>query len=219
MRWVTFDCFGTLVDWNAGFAAILKPLVGAKTPQVMDAYHRFERLLEQETPHRLYREVLATALSRAAEQVGVPLSERQARELPARWATLPVFDDVEPMLSALRGAGCRLGVLTNCDEDLFEQTQRAFRLPFDLVVTAERVRDYKPSPTHFRYFSRSSGVKAGDWVHVANSWYHDVAPARDLGIPRIWLDRDDTGEDPADASVRVRAAAPVPEAVSRLSRP
>jgi 2-haloacid dehalogenase len=80
------------------------------------------------------------------------------------------------------------------------------------------VRDYKPSPTHFRYFSRVSGVKTGEWVHVANSWYHDITPARDLGIPRVWLDRDDTGENPADASVRVRAAAPVPEAVGRLFR-
>jgi 2-haloacid dehalogenase len=218
MRWVTFDCFGTLVDWNAGFAAILRPLVGDKTPQVMDAYHRFERLLEQETPHRLYKDVLTAGLLRAAEEVGIPLSEPWARSLPERWATLPVFDDAEPMLAGLRAEGYRLAVLTNCDEDLFAETQRSFRMPFDLVVTAERVLDYKPSPAHFRYFSRGSGVKAGEWVHVANSWYHDISPARDLGIPRVWLDRDDTGESPADASVRVRAAAPVPEAVGRLFR-
>jgi len=219
MRWVTFDCFGTLVDWNAGFAAILRPLVGDKTPEVMRAYHRFERQLEIETPHRLYKDVLTTGLLRAAEEMGVPLSEGQARTLPERWGTLPIFADAEAMLAALRAQGHRLGVLTNCDEDLFEQTHRSFRTAFDLVVTAERVRDYKPSPTHFRYFSRVSGVKAGEWVHVANSWYHDITPARDLGIPRLWLDRDDTGESPADASARVRAAAPAPEAVGRLFRP
>jgi 2-haloacid dehalogenase len=219
MRWVTFDCFGTLVDWNAGFAAILRPLVGDKTPEVMRVYHRFERELEIETPHRLYKDVLTTGLLRAAEEIGVPLSEPQARTLPERWGTLPVFGDAEAMLTGLRAEGYRLAVLTNCDEDLFAETQRSFRRPFDLVVTAERVRDYKPSPTHFRYFSRASGVKAGEWVHVANSWYHDITPARDLGIPRVWLDRDDTGESPADASLRVRAAAPVPEAVGRLFRP
>ena len=218
MRWVTFDCFGTLVDWNAGFAAILRPLVGDKTPQVMDAYHRFERLLEQETPHRLYKDVLTAGLLRAAEEVGIPLSEPQARSLPERWATLPVFDDAEPMLAGLRAEGYRLAVLTNCDEDLFEQTQRSFRMPFDLVVTAERVLDYKPSPAHFRYFARKSGAKAGEWVHVANSWYHDITPARDLGIPRVWLDRDDTGEDPAAASARVRSAAQVADAIARLQR-
>src|SRR5438105_4699796 len=157
MRWVTFDCCGTLVDWNAGFAAILRPLVGDRTPQVTDAYHRLERRLEQETPHRLYTDVLATGLLRAAEEVGVPLSEAQARSLPERWGTLPVFADAEPMLAALRAAGYRLAVLTNCDEDLFAQTQRAFRTPFDLVVTAERVLDYKPAPAHFHYFARKSG--------------------------------------------------------------
>ena len=82
--------------------------------------------------------------------------------------------------------------------------------------TAERVLDYKPAPAHFHYFARKSGVKAGEWVHVANSWYHDITPARDLGIPRIWLDRDDTGEDPAAASARVRSATQVADAIARF---
>ena len=218
MRWVTFDCFGTLVDWLSGFAAILTPLCGDKTAEVMRAYDRFERILEAETPHRLYRDVLRAGLLRAAEEVGVPLSDVQARTLPEQWGTMPLFDDVEPMLAGLRADGCRLAVLTNCDEDLFARTQRAFRAPFDLVVTAERVGDYKPSPAHFRYFSRISGAKDGEWVHVANSAYHDIAPARALGLPRVWLDRDDTGEDPATASVRVRSAARVREAVASLYR-
>jgi 2-haloacid dehalogenase len=216
MRWVSFDCFGTLVDWHSGFAAILKPLVGDRTPEVMAAYHRHERLLEAETPHRLYRDVLSTSLARAAAEVGVSLTEAQARSLPDSWGTLPVFDDVEPMLEGLRATGCRLAVLTNCDDDLFAQTERAFRERFDLVVTAERVKDYKPSPTHFRNFFRSSGVSASDWVHVACSWYHDIGPARDLGINRVWLDRDATGEDPATASVRVQSAADVCAAVAAL---
>ena len=188
------------------------------TPQVTDAYHRFERVLEGETPHRLYKDVLATGLSRAAAEVGIPLSEAHARSLPERWGTLPVFDDAEAMLAGLRAQGYRLAVLTNCDEDLFAETQRSFRTPFDLVVTAERVLDYKPASAHFRYFSRRSGVKPGEWVHVANSWYHDITPARDLGIPRIWLDRDDTGGDPAAASARVRSAAQVAEAIARIHR-
>jgi 2-haloacid dehalogenase len=218
MRWVTFDCFGTLVDWLSGFSAILTPLFGDRTADVVRAYDRFERALETETPHRLYKDVLTAGLLRAAAEVGVALSEPQARRLPEHWGMMPVFADVEPMLAALRADGYRLGVLTNCDEDLFAQTQRAFRAPFDLVVTAERVADYKPSPAHFRYFSRVAGVKDGEWVHVANSWYHDITPARALSIPRVWLDRDDTGEDPADASVRLRSAAEVGDAVAALFR-
>jgi 2-haloacid dehalogenase len=215
---VTFDCFGTLVDWLSGFSAILMPLFGDKTADVVRAYDRFERLLEAKTPHRLYKDVLTAGVLRAAEQIGVPVSESQARRLPQQWGTMPVFADVEPMLAALRADGYRLGVLTNCDEDLFAETQRAFQARFDLVVTAERVADYKPSPAHFRYFSRVSGVKAGEWVHVANSWYHDITPARALNIPRVWLDRDDTGEDPEDASTRLRSATQVCDAVAALYR-
>jgi 2-haloacid dehalogenase len=215
-RWITFDCFGTLVDWHNGFAAIIKPLAGARTAEVLQSYHRFERLLEQQTPHRLYRDVLTEALRRAAADAGITLSEADACRLPSAWGSQPVFDDVEPMLASLRRGGCRLAVLTNCDEDLFEMTQRGFRERFDLVVTAERVRDYKPSPTHFRYFARTTGAGREDWIHVACSWYHDIAPARKLGVTRVWLDRDRTGEDPSTASEYVESAAAVADAVARL---
>jgi 2-haloacid dehalogenase len=215
-RWITFDCFGTLVDWHNGFAAAVKPLAGERTAELLQAYHRFERLLEQEMPHRLYRDVLTEALRRAAKEIGVTLSEADARRLPEAWGTQPVFDDVEPMLASLRTSGCRLAVLTNCDDDLFEVTQRGFRQRFDLVVTAERVRDYKPSLAHFRYFARTTGAVPDDWIHVACSWYHDIAPARELGLPRVWLDRDRTGQDPATASEYVQTAAAVPDAVARL---
>lgn len=215
-RWITFDCFGTLVDWHNGFAAIVRPLAGERTPEVLQAYHRFERLLEQQAPHRLYRDVLTEALQRAAGDVGITLSEADARRLPSAWGTQPVFEDVEPMLASLRASGCRLGVLTNCDEDLFEMTQRRFRERFDLVVTAERVRDYKPSLAHFRYFARTTGAGPEDWIHVACSWYHDIAPAGELGVRRVWLDRDRTGEDPSTATEYVQSAAAVPDAVARL---
>ena len=215
-RWITFDCFGTLVDWHNGFAAIVRPLAGQRTAELLQAYHRFERLLEQDTPHRSYRDVLTESLLRAAGEIGVTLLEADARRLPEAWGTQPVFDDVEPMLESLRTSGYRLAVLTNCDEDLFETTQRGFRERFDLVVTAERVRDYKPALAHFRYFARTTGAAHDEWIHVACSWYHDIAPARELGVRRVWLDRDRTGEDPASASVYVQSAAEVPDAVARL---
>jgi 2-haloacid dehalogenase len=216
MRWVTFDCFGTLVDWNAGFTAILEPIAGDRTAVLIEAYHRHERLLEAETPHRLYRDVLTAGLVRAAEELGLPLSAQQASTVPDKWGTLPVFADVEPMLAGLRAEGYKLGVLTNCDDDLFAETGKSFILPFDQVVTAERVRDYKPSPSHFRYFARTTGADRGEWVHVARSWYHDIAPARDLGVPRVWVDRDKTGEDAAAASVRVATAVDVTAAIASL---
>jgi len=182
----------------------------------MRAYHYFECELEAARPHRLYREVLSAALLRASAAVGVSISEVCARTLPEGWASLPVFPDVEKMLGSLRAMGCRLAVLTNCDDDLFAQTERAFQQPFDLVITAEQVGAYKPSSRHFERLAEVAGVSRHDWVHVACSWYHDIAPARMLGIQRVWLDRDTTGHDERAASARVESAADVGQVVRQL---
>jgi 2-haloacid dehalogenase len=212
--WITFDCFGTLVDWHAGFDSILAPLAGARTPALLDAYHRVEPLTQAEEPHRCYKDVLAVSLRSAAHEVGVPMSEVQARALSDSWRRLPVFQDVEPMLAALRASGFSLGVLTNCDDDLFAQTQRTFVRPFDSVVTAEQVGTYKPALGHFRRFA--DRVQPDAWIHVACSWRHDIEPAHQFGIPRIWLDRDRTGDDPAVASAHIQSAAEVAAAIESL---
>ena len=144
MRWITFDCFGTLVDWQAGFAGAVRPIAGERTDDVLRAYHAHEAIVERLKPHRSYKEVLVTALARAAQECGVSMSIEGARPLAEAWASMPVFDDVEPMLAELRRHGWKLAVLTNCDEDLFAATQRRFRAPFDLVLTAERVQNELP---------------------------------------------------------------------------
>lgn len=215
-RWVTFDCFGTLVDWHAGFSQALESVCGSRATELLREYHQFERMGEAERPHRSYKDVLAGALSQAAEHVGLTLTPEQADALERAWDGMPLFPDVERMLDELRGMGCRLAVLTNCDDDLFARTHKLFRTPFDLVVTAEQVCDYKPSLSHFRYFDRVSGVGVGDWVHVACSWYHDIVPAKKLGIRHVWLDRDDTGESPGADTVHVRSALDVARAVARF---
>lgn len=215
-RWVTFDCFGTLVDWQGGFRRAVESIAGPKAEALVRAYHEHERLAEAERPHLTYKQVLQQALSDAAVDVGLALDAAGREALQRAWSAMPVFDDVEAMLQELRGMGCRLGVLTNCDDDLFAVTHARFRQPFDLVVTAEQVCDYKPSLSHFRYFDRLSGVGVGQWIHVACSWYHDIVPARKLGIRSVWLDREDTGEDPAAATVRVQSAREVARAIARL---
>ena len=214
--WVTFDCFGTLVDWNAGFTAILTPIAGHRTADLLRAYHGFERQLEADRPHRSYREVLATSLSLAAKKVDVALPESQTSILAQAWSSLPVFPDVEPALAKLRSTGYNLAVLTNCDDGLFEQVHRGFQIPFDCVVTAERVCDYKPSLAHFRFFSRVSGIDHHRWVHVACSWFHDIRPAYEFGVPRIWLDRERTGEDASLASRRISSAEDLVESVRQV---
>jgi len=215
-RWVTFDCFGTLVDWDAGCAAALEPLAGDKTADVMRAYHVHERLVEREQPHRSYKDVLVTALVRAAAENGVSMSTAAARALPEAWPSLRVFDDVESMLAELRGNGWRIAVLANCDDNLFDVTHRTFREPFDFFLTAERIRGYKPARWHFRGFEQLMHVDRRDWVHVACSWYQDIAPAQALGIQHVWLDRERTGEPGVSPSAHVHSAADVAGAVDRL---
>jgi 2-haloacid dehalogenase len=104
-------------------------------------------------------------------------------------------------LADLRAAGFKIGILTNCDDDLFAQTLPRFPQPHpDLVITAQQVSSYKPDLGHFRQFERQTGVARANWVHAACSWFHDIEPARRLGIARIWVDRDHTGDDPTAAS-------------------
>ncbi len=200
-RWITFDCFGTLIDWHAGYRAILAPIAGQGTGALIAAYHGFERTLEAERPHRLYREVLTTGLAQAARQIGLALPPAEADVVARRWGELPLYDDVSRALSDLRAGGFKIGILTNCDDDLFARTLERFPRPHpDLVVTAQQVGSYKPDLGHFRQFERQSGVAPGNWVHAACSWFHDIEPARRMGIARIWVDRDRTGHDPAAAS-------------------
>ena len=216
MRWMTFDCFGTLVDWQTAFAAALGPIAGDKTADVMRTYYGHERLMERGQPHRAYKDVMATALVHASREHGVELPVSAARTLEAAWPSMRLFDDVEPMLEELRATGWRLALLTNCDDDLFALTHGLFRVPFDFILTSERVRGYKPESWHFRGFERLVGATRRNWVHVANSVYHDIAPAQSLGIQHVWLDRDRTGEAGAAPDVHVYSAADVPEAVRRL---
>ena len=216
-RWVTFDCFGTLVDWHKGFTEILRPFARERVTDVVRAYHQNERRIEGEAPHRPYKDVLVRSVVRAGAETGVPISESQAQALPRAWDALQPFGDVELLLAELRRRGYRLAVLTNCDDDLFETTHRMFRTPFDLFVTAERVRAYKPARWHFRAFELMSGAARRDWVHVACSWYHDIVPAQALGVSRVWLDRDRTGDDASLASAHVHTVCEALRAIDTLA--
>jgi len=214
-RWISFDCYGTLVDWLSGFSGMLEPVAGKMTAQLLEAYHRHERLVEAERPIRPYKQVLALSLSGAASEIGLALGEEQANVLSKEWHRQPVFDDVGPALAQLRSAGSKLAVLTNCDEDLFERSHRCFRERFDLVVTAERVGSYKPAKAHFDFFREQTGVRTEDWVHVACSFFHDITPARQLGLNHIWLDRA-RENDNATGTPRIHSAAVLMKAIQSI---
>ncbi|MFG3442667.1 HAD family hydrolase [Nonomuraea sp. NPDC047897] len=203
MRWVTFDCFGTLVDWRHGIATAVDLILPGHAERLLDAYVRHEAAVQAESPTLRYREVLAESLRRACAESGTALRPDDASVLAATLPYWPVFPEVDDELAALRAAGWRLALLTNCDNDLIAETRRRLRAPFDAVVTAEDAGAYKPADAHFTMFRET--FEPERWVHVAQSYVHDMVPAHRLGIPSVWINRQ--GERPADPAT-VRAQLP-----------
>ncbi len=178
-RWATFDCYGTIVDWNAGIAAALGD------PSLLDRYHELEPVVQAEDPGMRYRDVLRET----ARRVGVDADP--AASLPD-W---PVFPDARDALEEARSRGWSLAILTNSDRDLIEASMNAIGVPFELAVVASEIGSYKPAHQHWHSFADAVG-RLPD-VHVAQSHFHDVVPATALGIPTIWINRlDESGEPP-----------------------
>jgi 2-haloacid dehalogenase len=213
-RWITFDCYGTLADWLNGMRKALRRAVGEDADRLLNTYHLLEQDVEIERPDRSYREVLAETLRRAAASEDIELTNPAV--LADSWDEIPVFDDTPAALGALRDDGWSIAVLTNCDDDLFELTRPKLGVELSELVTAEQVGSYKPQLRHFREFARRTGATRQNWVHAANSWMHDVAPASRLGLTTLWVNRDRSGHDPTLASAVVDSMAELPPVVRRL---
>jgi 2-haloacid dehalogenase len=197
-RWATFDCYGTLVDWNAGIRGELARLMpDADAEKLLERYHEAERRVQRERPDASYRDVMASALEEVASEAGVslPESERDAlgRSLPG-W---PIFPEVPGALAEARDRGWSLAVLTNSDRDLIDASLGVIGVPFDATVVASEIGSYKPAHGHWRVFYRSTGADPGRHVHVAQSHFHDITPADELGITSLWINRLGEPGDPA----------------------
>jgi 2-haloalkanoic acid dehalogenase type II len=198
---VTFDCYGTLVDWERGIGDAFASAAAAdgvelRRAAALSAYMQIEPIV-QAGSYRLYRDVLRVTARRVAERFGWSLDEATADFLPRSLAHWRPFDDVGPALARLRSAGCRLGILSNVDVDLLGATLETLEVEFDLLVTAQEVGAYKPNPAHFVEARRRIGH--APWLHAAQSYFHDVVPARQLGIPVAWINRH--GEPPRRAAL------------------
>jgi 2-haloacid dehalogenase len=196
-RWLTFDCYGTIADWNTCMLGALDPVAGVQAAPLLAAYHRAESILEA--------------------RLGVPLEDGQAGAFAGAWPSMPIFPDVAEALATLTSFGWRLAVLTNCDDDLFAETSAKLPEPIELVVTAEQVRSYKPDLGHFRKFAELTGATPANWIHIANSWVHDIAPAARMGLRSVWVDRDHTGHPAKFAERRVTTMRRLPETVTDVS--
>jgi 2-haloacid dehalogenase len=197
-RWATFDCYGTLVDWNRGLGTELARLFGeANAEELLATYHTVEPRIQREHPTSTYRDVMALALAEVASHAGseLPANERDALgdSLP-RW---PVFPEVPGALEDARRRGWRLVALSNSDRDLIEASLRAIGVPFDGAVVASEVGSYKPAHGHWRDFYASTRADSAHHVHVAQSHYHDIVPATELGIRSIWINRLGEHGEPA----------------------
>lgn len=195
-RWATFDCYGTLIDWNAGIRGVLERLYGAEqAPALLRRYHELEPEVQGES-YRSYAEVLTLTLERLAKEVGYGIPEGESGVLPHSLPDWPAFAEVPAALAELRRRGWNLAILSNTDHALISASQKQIGVPFDLVVTAEDVRSYKPAHAHWERFFEVTTADRAHHVHVAASLFHDVAPARELGLKVVWINRELEQADP-----------------------
>ena len=199
-RWATFDCYGTLVDWNGGIRAELEKLFGTeRAEELLARFHKVEPEIQAANPGASYREVLTIALERLAAETGLTLPEGDASALARSLPSWPIFEDVCPGLTEARSRGWRLGILSNTDRDLIDASIEALGVPFEASIVAGEIGSYKPAHRHWEVFYEQTGADPAGHVHVAQSLFHDIAPAAELGIPSIWINRLGEPDDPRPA--------------------
>ncbi len=187
---ITFDCYGTLIDWESGIIRAFQEEalidgVALQPSEIVAAYMAEEPGVESER-HRPYREVLAETARRVAARLGWKMALDRADFLPKSLGDWSPFSDTNAALERL-GRRFQLGILSNVDDDLLALTPRHLTARFDLIVTAEQIKSYKPALSHFREaLARTTGKRL---LHAAQSYFHDVVPARKLDIPVAWVNR------------------------------
>jgi 2-haloacid dehalogenase len=205
---LTFDCYGTLIDWEAGLRNALAPVLAAHGVEIgddelLEAYAGHEAELEA-GPYLTYREVLAAALRRLGADLGFEPTEAELEEFSSSVGDWPAFPDSAQSLARLKGR-FRLGVITNCDDDLFALSNRRLEVGFDWVVTAQQARGYKPRRENFELAFERIDVPRERILHVAQSLFHDHVPAKELGMTTVWINRRE-GREGSGATPPANAA-------------
>jgi 2-haloacid dehalogenase len=207
-RWATFDCYGTLIDWNGGIRRGLVQVFGEdRADERLVRYHEIEPEIQREEPSLAYREVMARVL----DELGAAAGEREA--LGHALPTWTPFPEVRAALEDARARGWRLAILSNTDRDFIEASKAQLGVPFDVTIVASEVGSYKPALGHWQAFEHSVG-RLPD-VHVGASHFHDVAPANGLGIPTVWVNRLAERADPPPTR-DIPDLAPLPDVLDEL---
>jgi 2-haloacid dehalogenase len=217
MRWATFDCYGTLVDWDAGIGGELARIWPDEDAAVLlERYHEVEPRVEMGSAVP-YREVLRESLRLLADHEGLELPTDEEDALADSLPRWPVFPEVPGALAELRERGWRLGVLSNTDPALLSASLAAIGVPVDLAITAAEAGSYKPAHGHWERFYAETEAEQERHVHVAASAFHDLGPAAELGLAAVWINR--LGEEidlPRAAELPDLSA--LPETLDRLVR-
>jgi 2-haloacid dehalogenase len=194
-RWATFDCYGTLIDWDGGVRAALASLWPyADADVLLASYHRIEPTL-QEGGRRTYREVLIEAVRLIAVDQGLDVPEGGTTALADSLPTWPPFPEVGAALRGLRDRGWRIAILSNTDPDYLDASLRLIGVAVDEQVAASQIGSYKPEFAHWDVFFERTGADRRRHVHVAASLFHDVEPCAKLGLPCVWINREGARSD------------------------
>jgi 2-haloacid dehalogenase len=214
-RWATFDCYGTLIDWYGGIRGVLRRLwPEADIERLLRRHHAIEPLV-QEGRSLPYRDVGARTLRAMAAVEGLPLAPADEYALADSLPTWPAFAEVATALRQLRDRGWRLAILSNTDPDLLTASIGQIGVPIDVRITAAEAGSYKPAPGHWQRFFERTDARPENHVHVAASLFHDIAPARDLGLRTVWINRLDERSDLPRAAELPDLSA-LPDALDRL---
>lgn len=193
--WLTFDCYGTLIQWDEGLKAAVHTILQKKgrhdldPEKLIDVYDRQEHAIEQERPYRSFREVSAEGLRRAMHELNLPYDEQDARVLTDRIGAMPPFTEVVDTLKSLKDAGYKLCIVSNTDDDIISGNVAQLGGTIDCVITAQQAEAYKPSRVLFEYAYAQLGVTQDDVVHICASPRLDHAAAREMGFRCVWIDR------------------------------
>ena len=189
---ISFDCYGTLIDWESGILPTLREVLNrhkqsAPDAAILELYGEFEAEGES-GPYQSYRKVLESVVQRFGNHFGFKPAPDELRSLHESVPSWPPFPDTVPALRQLQKC-YKLAVISNIDDDLFAETRKHLGVEFDFVITAQQARSYKPSVNNFQLALQAMGLAPDRLLHAAQSIYHDVVPARSLGIANVWVNR------------------------------
>ena len=213
IRLITFDCYGTLIDWETGMLASLRSLFASSSvsdAELLEHYGEAEARLESGA-YLPYARILSQSVQEMGARLGIPVSTEEGDRFAESLTQWDPFPDTVPGLQTL-ATRFRLGVISNVDDDLFSATRKKLVVPFDLIVTAQQVQSYKPSHKNFQEALRRSGLKQDEILHAAQSVYHDIVPANALGIRNVWVNR--SSARPGAGATRPATARPTAEVSS-----